>query len=124
MIKLKPHITGIAPEILVKFDGVRGPFYVAGARPLPAASISAQSSAPQGVNDEDESQGAACGQYLGEILGTQREELPEHHYSQAGCNSSYHCWPTPPDKVTRPHDAIQKIAIEYDQEKDRPDAHG
>jgi hypothetical protein len=31
MIKLKPHITGIAPETLIELDGVRGPFYVAGA---------------------------------------------------------------------------------------------
>jgi len=31
MIKLKPHITGISPARLIKLDGVRGPFYVAGA---------------------------------------------------------------------------------------------
>ena len=28
MIKLKPHITNIAPDDLTKIDGVRGPFYV------------------------------------------------------------------------------------------------
>jgi hypothetical protein len=27
MIKLKAHITGIAPETLIKLDGVRGLFY-------------------------------------------------------------------------------------------------